>query len=50
MDYNLKYLIANSVLIVIFDVSTLDHAEGHPVQDEVASQEYEVYDVALSSK
>jgi len=50
MDYNLKYLIANSALIVIFDVSTPDHAEGHHVQDEAARQGYEVHDVAPSGK
>jgi hypothetical protein len=36
MDYSLTFFIANIVLIVIFDVSTPDHAEGHPVQDESA--------------
>ena len=50
MNYSWKYLITNSVLILIFDVSTLDHAEGHHVQDEVARQGYEVHDVAPSSK
>ena len=38
MDYSLKFLIANSVLIVIFDVSTPDHAEGHIVQDEAVAR------------
>jgi hypothetical protein len=46
----LKILIANSALILMFDVSTPDHAEGHHVQDEAARQGYEVHDVALSSK
>ena len=50
MNYSWKYLIANSVLIVIFDVSTLDHAEGHLVQDEAARQGDEVHDVATLGK
>jgi len=50
MDYSLKFLIANNVLIVIFDVSTLDHAEGHPIQDEISRKEDEVHDVAPLGK
>jgi hypothetical protein len=43
-------LIANSVLILIFDVSTPNNGEGHPIQDEVDRQRDEVHDVALSGK
>ena len=50
MNYSWKYLIANRVLILIFDVSTLDHVEGHPVQDDVVRQGDEVHDVAPSGK
>ena len=50
MDCNLKHLIENGVLIVIFDFSTPDHAEGHHVQDEAVRQEDEVHDVAPSGK
>ena len=43
--------IENSVLILIFDVSTLDLTEGHIVQDEaVARQGDEVHDVSQSGK
>ena len=36
-------------LIVIFNVSTLEHVEGQPIEDE-ARQEDEVHDVAPSGK
>jgi hypothetical protein len=50
MNYSLKYFIANArILIVIFHVSTPEHVEGQPIQDE-ARQEDEVHDVAPSGK
>ena len=50
MNYSLKYLISKNVLIVIFNISIIDHVEGHHVQDEAARQEDEVHDVAPSGK
>ena len=39
MDYKLKYCITNGVLIEIFHVSTPEHVEGHPIQDEARQED-----------